>query len=83
MGNVCAAAARVRSTHPSPNALRLRRARDRRRQGLASFRIDVSTDDFVDALVESHRLTEREVQELRRPQIERELTASSESESAT
>jgi hypothetical protein len=80
--NGFAARSRKRSTAvPSGNALRSRRARDRRRQGLASFRIDVSTDDFVDALVESHRLTE--VQELRRRQIERELTASSESESAT
>jgi hypothetical protein len=60
---------------PSANALRLRRARERRRNGLANFRIDVPTDAFLDALVASHRLTERRAQELRRRQIVAELEA--------
>jgi hypothetical protein len=72
MGNASAA---VRRSSPSANALRLRRARERRRQGLASYRIDVAVDGFLDSLVASHRLTERQVQELRQPQIEREFAA--------
>jgi hypothetical protein len=59
----------------SPDAIRSARHRARRRQGLASYRIDIPTDNFLDALVASHRLTERQVQELRAPQIERELAA--------
>jgi hypothetical protein len=66
----------ARSTsHPSANALRLRRARERRRNGLASYRLDIPTDAFLDSLVASHRLTERQAQELRQPQIQRELAA--------
>jgi hypothetical protein len=69
------AARSTKSSHPSANALRLRRARERRKQGLASYRIDGHLDDFFDALVASHRLTERQAQELRQPQIEAELAA--------
>jgi hypothetical protein len=69
------AARSTKSSHPSPNAVRLRRARERRRQGVASYRIDVPTDAFLDSLVASHRLTERQAQELRQPQIQRELEA--------
>lgn len=61
--------------HPSANAVRLRRARERRRNGLTSYRLDIPTDAFLDSLVASHRLTERQAQELRQPQIERELAA--------
>jgi hypothetical protein len=63
------------SSRPSANALRLRRARERRRNGVTSYRLDVPTDAFLDSLVASHRLTERQVQELRQPQIQRELEA--------
>jgi hypothetical protein len=72
MGNASAA---VRRPSPSANALRLRRARERRKQGLASYRLDIPTDAFLDSLVASHRLTERQAQELRPPQIQRELEA--------
>ena len=68
-------AAAKSSSRPSANAVRLRRARERRRNGLASYRIDVPIDAFLDSLVASHRLTERRVQELRQPQIEAELAA--------
>jgi hypothetical protein len=60
---------------PSLCALRSRRSRRRRKQGLANYRIDIPTDDFLDSLVASHRLTERQAQELRQPQIEAELAA--------
>jgi hypothetical protein len=57
----------------SAGALRSRRSRQRRRQGVASYRVDVPIDRFLDALVASQRLTERQVQELRR--VEGELEA--------
>jgi len=65
----------VKRSSPSPNALRLRRARERRRNGLASYRLNIRTEAFLDSLVASRRLTERQVQELRQPQIEAELEA--------
>ena len=65
----------VKSSSPSPNALRSRRSRRRRKQGLANYRIDIPIDDFFNALVASHRLTERQAQELRQPHIEAELAA--------
>jgi hypothetical protein len=69
------AAGRSERPSPSGDALRSRRARERRRRGVTSFRIDVSTERFLDALVASRRLIERDVRALRAPQIERELEA--------
>ena len=69
------AAVKSSSSSPSPNALRSRRSRQRRRQGVASYRVEVPIDSFLDSLVESRRLTARQVAELRRAQIQVELEA--------
>jgi hypothetical protein len=47
----------TRPGRPSGDALRSRRARERRRKGVTSLWIDVATDRFLDALVASRRST--------------------------
>ena len=56
---------------PSPNAVRSRRKRVRRKQGMASFRVEAHEHRLAEALILSTRLTEAEA--LQRPLIEREL----------
>jgi hypothetical protein len=52
-------------------AVRQRRTRQRHRQGLASYRLDVHEERFARALIISRRLTPEET--LRRHLVEREL----------
>jgi hypothetical protein len=56
---------------PSPDALRARRARWRRRNGLVPRRIDVDEHGLAEMLIASRRLTEAEA--LRSELQEREL----------
>ena len=56
---------------PSRLAARARKARARRRRGLAIFYIEVNEARVVEALIEAGRLTEAEA--LERPSVEREL----------
>jgi hypothetical protein len=55
----------------NPNAVRSRRKRARRKQGMASFRIEAHEHRLAEALILSTRLSEDEA--LQRPLIEREL----------
>ena len=56
---------------PTPDAVRARKARARRRQGMASLRCEVHEFRLVEALLRAGRLSEGEA--LRRPLVEREL----------
>src|SRR5262245_20389619 len=58
---------------PTPAALRARRFRRRRRNGLVPRTIEVDEPALAEALIESGRLTEAEA--LRPDLVERELTA--------
>jgi hypothetical protein len=56
---------------PSRPAARARKARARRRRGLAIYYIEANEDRMIEALLEAGRLTEAEA--LERPSVEREL----------
>ena len=58
---------------PSPAAVRARRTRWRRRNGLVPRRLDVDENGLAEALIASGRLSEAEA--LRPELIERELSA--------
>ena len=65
------AAARRATSEPQPAAVRARRKRARRRQGLAIFYIEANEARMIEALLAAGRLTEAEA--LERPSVEREL----------
>jgi hypothetical protein len=66
-----AVAARRATGAPQPAAVRARRKRARRRQGLAIFYVEANEARMVEALLAAGRLTEAEA--LERPAVEREL----------
>lgn len=61
------------SAPPSPAAIRARRSRWRRRNGLVPYRIDADEHALAEALILSGRLTEAEA--LRPDLVRRELSA--------